>query len=274
MTDFRIVNHRLEGVAYAQTPNRSGGTITPGLIVVHDTAGSSFESSRTWMLNPAAKAAAHLLVGRGGEVVQLGAFNQKVWHAGASSWKGRQYCNGFAIGIEFDNPGILDRSGRAWFGRTYPDAVPCRSEYHGDVMALPYTEEQLEVGAALVLAIARKYGIGDLAAHWEISPGRKTDTTPLFPLETFKALVAGRADPEPVAGAPGADALVRVDGLNLRRWPSNAENVVAVLRRGEPLTIVRSGVYASGFPEARWHLVQAPSAPEPGWVHSAYVDLV
>lgn len=269
---FEIKNHRLEGVRWSATPNRSSGTITPSLIVVHDTAGRSFDSSLSWMMNPAAKASAHLLIGRGGEIVQMGAFNQKLWHAGSSRWKGRQYCNGFSVGIEFDNPGILDRNGRAWFGTTYSDAVPFSTETHGTGAALPYTEAQLETGAEVVLAIARKYGITDLAAHFEISPGRKFDTTPIFPLEKFRALVTGRDDPEPAEDDDGFDAVVTINGLNLRRWPTNNDNVIRGLSAGERLKVIRSGVYAEGFPEARWHLVQ-PESGEPGWVHSAYVRL-
>ncbi|WP_226576708.1 N-acetylmuramoyl-L-alanine amidase [Acuticoccus sediminis] len=271
---FSIKNHRLEGVRWNPTPNKSSGTITPELIIVHDTAGSSFSSSESWMTNPAAKAAAHLLIGRAGDIVQMGAFNQKLWHAGSSSWRGRQYCNGFSIGIEFDNPGILDKHGAAWTGRRYDEAEDCYSEYHGHVMALPYTEAQIETGAEIVTALCRHYGITELAAHFEISPGRKYDTTPLFPLEKFRSIARGNADPDPIAAAPAADGTVSVDGLNLRRWPSNNDNVIAVLNRGDTIEVIRSGVYADGFPEARWHLVKAARHPEPGWLHSAYVDLV
>ena len=271
---LQISSHRLVGIPFLDTPNKSGGTIKPSLIVVHDTAGRSFDSSLSWMTNRDAKAAAHILVGRDGQLVQMGAFNRKLWHAGKSQWNGRHYCNGFSIGIEFDNPGILDRNGRAWFGQTYDGAVPFSTETHGTGAAFPYTEAQLDASASVVLAIARKYGITELAAHFEISPGRKFDTTPIFPLEKFRALVAGRADPEPGEEEPGAyDAVVTVDGLNLRRWPTNNDNVIRGLNAGDRLQIIRSGVYAEGFPEARWHLVQ-PEAGEPGWVHSHFVSLV
>ncbi|ORE90561.1 N-acetylmuramoyl-L-alanine amidase [Stappia sp. 22II-S9-Z10] len=270
---FQIKNHRFVGVDQKTTPNMSPGTISPTLIVVHDTAGSSFDGSLSWMMQSKAKAAAHLLIGQDGRIVQLGAFNRKVWHAGASRWDGRQYCNGFSVGIEFDNPGILDRGGRAWFGRTFDDAVPFSTEYHGTGAAKPYTEAQLEVGQEAVLAIARHYGITELAAHYEISPGRKYDTTPIFPLEKFRGLVTGRADPAGDDSDTGYDARVRVEGLNLRRWPTNQDNVIRALQADEYLTIIRSGIYANGFPEARWHQVETVEG-EKGWIHSAYVTLL
>lgn len=47
------------------TPN-VGGTLKPRFLVMHYTAGRSHESSVTFLTDPAAKASAHLVIGRAG----------------------------------------------------------------------------------------------------------------------------------------------------------------------------------------------------------------
>ena len=73
--DYAVKNHRLmrgrSAVDQAATPNK-GGSVTPEVIVLHDTAGRlDHVSSVRWLCDPAAKASAHFVVGRAGEVVQL-----------------------------------------------------------------------------------------------------------------------------------------------------------------------------------------------------------
>ena len=123
---MKIVNHRLcqeDGTQYEfiRSPNQSGA-ITPEYLIMHYTAGRSARSSINWLVNPVAKASAHLVIGTDGSVTQLVAFNRKAWHAGASHWGGRSGFNGFSIGIELDNPGILTRRGASWFS-TWGDRV-------------------------------------------------------------------------------------------------------------------------------------------------------
>ena len=126
---MKIQNHRLiadDGtpVRYVETPNK-GGLMTPEYLIMHYTAGSSAEGSVSWMCNPAAKAAAHLVIGRDGSLTQLAPFKRITWHAGKSEWEGRSGLNGFSIGIELDNAGKLERVGSRWISavskRAYPD---------------------------------------------------------------------------------------------------------------------------------------------------------
>lgn len=44
----------------------------------------------------------HLFVRRDGSVVQFVPFDQRAWHAGVSSYSGRDNCNDFSIGIEIE----------------------------------------------------------------------------------------------------------------------------------------------------------------------------
>lgn len=44
----------------------------------------------------------HLLIDRGGEVTQYVPFTGRAWHAGISSFAGRDSCNDYSIGIELE----------------------------------------------------------------------------------------------------------------------------------------------------------------------------
>ena len=48
------------------------------------------------------RVSAHVLIERDGQVVQFVPFDQRAWHAGISSWMGRDQCNDFSIGIELE----------------------------------------------------------------------------------------------------------------------------------------------------------------------------
>ena len=55
----------------------------------------------------ALRVSAHFLIRRNGELVQFVGCNDRAWHAGASSWKGREHCNDFSIGIELEGTDAL-----------------------------------------------------------------------------------------------------------------------------------------------------------------------
>jgi len=69
------------------------------LVVLHYTAGD-FDSSLSWLMNPASKVSAHYLISRLGDIWQLVPEEWKAWHAGRSSWNGQDNVNEFSIGIE------------------------------------------------------------------------------------------------------------------------------------------------------------------------------
>lgn len=205
---MKIQNHRLiaddgKPVSYVETPNKSG-VMTPEFLIMHYTAGSSAEGSVAWMCNPAAKAAAHLVIGRDGSLTQLAAFNRVAWHAGKSVWAGRSGLNGFSIGIELDNAGKLERSGNRWISavskRAYPDDDVMMANHKNDRSGTPpigwheYSEVQLEAAAQVGLLLMEKYSLKDVLGHEDIAPGRKTDPGPAFPMASFRARLLGRAD--------------------------------------------------------------------------------
>jgi AmpD protein len=95
------------------------------------------------------RVSSHFLIRRDGELVQYVPTELRAWHAGASSWKGRERCNDFSIGIELE--GADD---------------------------VPFAEPQYETLARLLPALAERYGELDIAGHSDIAPGRKTDPGP------------------------------------------------------------------------------------------------
>ncbi|MBP8215845.1 MAG: N-acetylmuramoyl-L-alanine amidase [Propionivibrio sp.] len=223
---MKIQNHRLiadDGtpVRYVETPNK-GGLMTPEYLIMHYTAGSSAEGSVSWMCNPAAKAAAHLVIGRDGSLTQLAPFNRITWHAGKSEWEGRSGLNGFSIGIELDNAGKLERVGSRWISavskRAYPDDDVLVANHKHDRPGTPpigwheYGEEQLEVAAQVGLLLMEKYALKDVLGHEDIAPGRKSDPGPAFPMASFRARLMGRADDE-------VEHYVTTSALNVRAGP-------------------------------------------------------
>jgi N-acetylmuramoyl-L-alanine amidase len=207
---MKINNHRLiadnnQPVPYQETPNKSG-VLTPEYLVIHYTAGSSAEGSVAWMCNPAAKAAAHLVIGRDGKITQLAPFNRITWHAGQSQWAGRSGLNNFSIGIELDNAGKLERTGSHWRSaiskRIYADDDVLLANHKHDRPGLApigwheYSEVQLATAGEVGQVLMQKYALKDVLGHEDIAPGRKSDPGPAFPMASFRAHLMGRADDE------------------------------------------------------------------------------
>jgi N-acetylmuramoyl-L-alanine amidase len=201
---MKIKNHRLcfndgQKVPYKASPNR-GTKIDPKYLIMHYTAGRSFESSVSWLTNPLSRASAHLVIGRNGEIQQLVPFNVKAWHAGRSEWNNISGLNAHSIGIELDNAGKMMRhmdKWRAWFGEVYEeDEVIEAIHKHDDEMHgwQVYTSTQLEVAAEIAALLVDHYKLEDVLGHDDISPFRKMDPGPAFPMMSFRSLAVGRED--------------------------------------------------------------------------------
>ncbi len=92
---------------------------------------------------------AHLLITRRGRITQFAAFDQRAWHAGVSSFRGRQSCNNFSIGIELEG---TDNS--------------------------VYTKSQYGRLSQVLRALLERYprlSPEAIVGHQEIAPGRKSD---------------------------------------------------------------------------------------------------
>jgi hypothetical protein len=65
------------------------------------------------------------------------------------------------------------------------------TQAHGDGYWLQYSPEQVRAVTELCQAICQAYDIKDILTHWLISPGRKVDVNPLFPLDAVKQKALG-----------------------------------------------------------------------------------
>ncbi len=159
---------------------------SPSLLVVHNISLPPGEFGGPWIdalftgtLDPSAdpyfagiahlRVSAHCLIRRDGEIVQYVPFDKRAWHAGVSSYQGRERCNDFSIGIELE--GTDD---------------------------LAYTDAQYRQLAAVTGTVIELYpAIADnMTGHSDIAPERKTDPGPAFDWDKFRALVAALSEKE------------------------------------------------------------------------------
>ena len=283
MAEYKITNHIMhkDGVAVAQVPSTNhSGTMTPLYIVCHDTASPlSARGDIDWLAGRGGNrgSSAHFVVARDGTITQLVPCNVIAWHAGKSKWNGRSNCNSFTIGIEIDNPGSMSfvnkTTMRGWFGTVSgqeDDFERRATPQHGDHWWMHYTPEQIETVTGMCMAMVEAYKCKEIITHWLISPGRKVDTNPLFPLEGLRARVFGTPDqppPSPTPPPPEAfvpDATILVEGTNLRREPKMGENVIGPL----PLNL-RVDVQSKN---GEWYFIRTPANAR-GYVYQDLIKL-
>ena len=182
-SSFSIVNHRLMGggVIHLECPKNRRGLGEPDMIILHYTAGSSAISSAKFLVRPDVKASAHVVIGRDGQVIQLVPFNIEAWHAGKSSYRGRNELNHYSIGIELDNLGQLRLEGGKFVAECGKE-VPVKEVYTEDSGEVPtywhdYTDVQMRVLNEVCGLLVDTYPIGDIVGHSDVTP-RKVDPGP------------------------------------------------------------------------------------------------
>lgn len=109
------------------------------------------------------RVSAHVLIRRDGSPTQYVPFAARAWHAGRSSWRGREACNDFSIGIELEGA----------------DTVP-------------YEAAQYQSLAQLIRALCAAYptlSSERVVGHSDIAPGRKTDPGPAFDWTRLRSLL-------------------------------------------------------------------------------------
>lgn len=169
---FTLVDHWVEQARHVPSPNfneRPADAVID-LLVVHNISLPPEQFGGPWIdaffcnaldasAHPyfagiaALQVSSHFLIRRDGELVQYVACDKRAWHAGRSSWQGRDACNDFSIGVELEG---------------------------ADQVA--YTEEQYRALNALIEVLRQHYpAIGqNVVGHEHIAPGRKTDPGAAF----------------------------------------------------------------------------------------------
>lgn len=161
-------------------PRPSGATID--MVVVHsislppgvyggDEVERLFTNQLDWTAHPyfeqikGAEVSAHFYIRRNGDLTQFVSVLDRAWHAGRSSWQGRDNCNDFSIGIELE--GLEDTT---------------------------FEPTQYATLGQLILALAQQCPIDTVLGHEHIAPGRKKDPGMSFDWTLLKALLGTRQD--------------------------------------------------------------------------------
>ncbi len=147
------------------SPNVSQGKrIKPKAIVLHHTSGT-YGGSVAWCMNPASRVSYHCIVAKDGRRSTLADPDERAWHAGVSSWRGKRDLNSWSIGAAFE----------------------------GDTYKRPLGEDEMASMAEYLEPLMRRYRLtlADVTDHRTVSPGRKDDLNPVE-LARFKAYLGKR----------------------------------------------------------------------------------
>jgi N-acetylmuramoyl-L-alanine amidase len=232
---------------FEKSPNTGGKFPSPpDTIVIHYTAGGSPEFAIQTFQNPSSKASAHLVLARNGALTQMVPFDTIAWHAGQSQHEGRTGLNKYSIGIEIDNAGLLEKRGDkyiSWFGRAYPGDEVIQAVHRNEFTPKfwhEYSEEQIRLTEEICAELMKHYPIKFILGHEEISPGRKIDPGPAFPLDKLRTrLLDSKRDADGPEIIAGQELTVMVNGLNIRTLPDlNAEKVAKPLAKGQKVTVL------------------------------------
>jgi N-acetylmuramoyl-L-alanine amidase len=167
--------------------------------VVHYTAGGAASGSVSWLCSEEARASAHFVVSRKGELTQLVDLGRAAWHAGASEmeYEGETTSNAnrFTIGVELANHGLLLEDGGGTLRTPVtrnryrgPDPVFAELVYDDGHIVVgwwePYPDAQVEALLDLLKRLRNHgYQIDPIVGHEEIAVpfGRKMDPGAAFP---------------------------------------------------------------------------------------------
>jgi len=182
-TNLRIVDHWLTDARVCRSENADARPQDCEIdtVVIHSISlppgeygGAHIDALFTNKLDPAGhpyfdcihelKVSAHLLINRRGALTQYVGFDQRAWHAGESTFQGRERCNDFSIGIELE--GTDDSA---------------------------FEAPQYIALARVITLLRREYSTlhpKHLVGHSDIAPGRKTDPGPGFDWSKLNRLLA------------------------------------------------------------------------------------
>ena len=175
---MKIKNHRLQDINFLESPNFNDRPVDEdiSLLIIHSISlppkkyntdhierfflnELDFSSHNFYKNIDGMKVSAHVLIKRNGEVIQFVPFDKRAWHAGVSSYKGKNDCNNFSIGIELEGS---------------DDDIFEDIQY-----------EQLSLITSLLIAEYDLITKDNIKGHSDIAPERKTDPGVLFDWDRY-----------------------------------------------------------------------------------------
>ena len=175
---MKIKNHRLQDINFLESPNFNDRPLDEdiSLLVIHSISlppkkydtdhierfflnELDFSSHNFYKNIDGMKVSAHILIKRNGEVIQFVPFNKRAWHAGVSSYKGKNDCNNFSIGIELEGSD---------------------EDIFEDIQY-----EQLSLITSLLITEYDLITKDNIKGHSDIAPERKTDPGVLFDWDRY-----------------------------------------------------------------------------------------
>jgi len=172
----------MRGARQIASPNHDArpAGVEPELIVIHGISLPPGEYGGPWIdrlftntlpahVHPyfaevcSMRVSSHLVVERDGAVTQYVSLRDRAWHAGRSSYQGREACNDFSVGVELEGTDTE-----------------------------PYEAAQYDALARVVAALCAAYprlSAQRLVGHSDIAPGRKTDPGPAFDWPRARGLI-------------------------------------------------------------------------------------
>jgi N-acetylmuramoyl-L-alanine amidase len=188
---MKIENHILVSAKQDIIP---GGSVMNlrRFLVIHSTCGASGESSIAMWKEKADGVCAHLVIDRDGSVVQCRAFNRTAGHAGRSLWhhdhENYANLNSCSIGIELANAGN-DKGAIGWAKRQ-PGfrSIIARHQNGGPILEWEcYPPAQLAACEMVSKLLCERYKLDDVVGHDQISPDRRDDPGPAFPMDRLRS---------------------------------------------------------------------------------------
>jgi N-acetylmuramoyl-L-alanine amidase len=185
-------------VTFVPTKNM-GNAVRPLYLIIHYTAGTTAASAINHFAKPGTPASAHLIIDTNGDVTQMVPFDRVAWHAGISEWGDIKGLNRFSIGIEIVNAGKLKKNEAGdWLTwskhKIKPEDVTVATH---DNERTPsgwhmYEAIQIDQVSEIGSALHEYFGFLDVLGHDQISPRRKVDPGPAFPMTRVKSQIMGR----------------------------------------------------------------------------------
>jgi N-acetylmuramoyl-L-alanine amidase len=276
MVDLRKLRFPDLAQYMGRNPN-SSGTFAKGRpvgILLHYTAGGPAVDRLAGKGD--SNVSVHFTVDRDGDAYQCGDLDQRLWHAGVSHIAGMTGLNDYYIGIEQANYGYW----RTWKPNEWPKDFPRNTtlaEKEGWVHAAhsydpsrvlywePYPEPLLASTEAICRWLLKNIPtIKAIHGHDQVSPGRKSDPGPAFPMNRFRALLMPDSETKP----PKYKVVVAADDvLNVRIDASSsaAKKDWGPLKPGDIVEYLRE--------QGSWYLIRRADKQE-GWVNSLYLRRV